>query len=57
MFLHLCLTVLFQQALTEVGTVQSVLDSGDIRVRYPNNLVWTMNSEAVVKVAKVCFSQ
>ena len=38
------------KALAEIGTVQSVLDLGDIRVRYPSGHVWTMNPEAVVKV-------
>ena len=32
------------------GTVQSVLESGDIRVRYPSGHVWTMNPDVVVKV-------
>ena len=40
--------------LSEVGTVQTVLDSGDIRVKYPNNRVWTMNSDTVVKVSGHC---
>ena len=28
----------------------TVLDSGDLRVRFPNNQLWTLNSDAVVKV-------
>ena len=39
------------QALSTVGTVQTVLDSGNIRVRYPSNRVWTLNSDAIVKVS------
>lgn len=35
-----------------MGTVQSVLDSGDIRVRYPNNRTWTLNVAAVTKVTQ-----
>ena len=42
--------VTFFQALTEAGTVQAVLDSGDVRVRYPSNCMWTMNPDTVVKV-------
>ena len=40
----------FFQTLSEVGTVHTVLDSGDIRVRYPSNHIWTMNPDTVVKV-------
>ena len=36
--------------MSEVGTVQTVLDTGDIRVRYPSGHVWTMNVASVVKV-------
>lgn len=37
------------QALTEVGTVQAVLPSGDLRVVFSGNS-WTVNINAVVKV-------
>lgn len=36
--------------MSEVGTVQSVLETGDIRVRYPSGHMWTMNVASVVKV-------
>ena len=36
--------------MSEVGTVQTVLDTGDIRVRYPSGHVWTMNVASAVKV-------
>ena len=39
--------IIFSQVLSEVGTVHTVLDSGDLRVRYPSNLVWTMNPDTV----------
>jgi hypothetical protein len=33
--------------------VQSVLESGDIRVKYPSGNVWTLNPDTVVKVRKL----
>ena len=45
------LTHLFhRQMLGQVGTVHTVLDSGDLRVSYPNNRSWTVNPAAVTKV-------
>ena len=44
--LQYCYNILFQ-VLSEVGTVHTVLDSGDLRVRYPSNRVWTMNPDTV----------
>lgn len=35
------------QVLSEAGRVHTVLDSGDLRVRYPSNCVWTLNPETV----------
>ena len=40
------------QLLDQLGTVHNVLDSGDIRVRYPSNRVWTLNPAAVTKVVQ-----
>ena len=47
----LSLLTLTLQALSTVGTVQTILDSGNIRVRYPSNRVWTLNSDAIMKVS------
>lgn len=38
------------EGLTEVGTVQTVLDSGDVRIRFPSNRTWTINPDAVAKI-------
>ena len=38
--------------MSEVGTVQTVMDTGDVRVRYPSGHVWTMNVASVVKVRR-----
>ena len=38
------------QMLGLVGTVHTVLDSGDLRISYPNNRSWTVNPAAVTKV-------
>ena len=40
------------KTLSAAGTVQSVLDSGDIRVRYPSGRMWTMNPDVVVRVSQ-----
>ncbi|CAI8025486.1 E3 ubiquitin-protein ligase mib1 [Geodia barretti] len=40
--------------LSDVGTVQSVLDNGDIRVKYSGSRIYTLNHNAVTKVT--CFS-
>ena len=40
------------QLLDQLGTVHNVLDSGDIRVRYPSNRVWTLNPASVTKVVQ-----
>ena len=42
----------FHQIIAQVGTVHTVLDSGDIRVRYPNNRTWTLNPASVTKVTQ-----
>ena len=41
---------MYVQAMEEVGTVQTILDSGDVRVRFPSNKTWTLNSDAIAKV-------
>ena len=33
--------------------MQSVLESGDIRVKYPSGNVWTLNPDTVVKVREL----
>ena len=38
------------QVLGEVGTVQTVQATGDLRVRYSNGKVWTLNPDSVTKV-------
>ncbi len=38
------------QIIGEVGTVQVVQASGDLRVRFSSGKIWTMNSESVTKV-------
>jgi hypothetical protein len=38
------------QIIGETGTVQSVTDSGDIRVRYQSGMVWTLNADVATKV-------
>ena len=38
------------QILGETGTVQDILDSGDVRVRYSQSVMWTIGAEALVKV-------
>ena len=48
----LCHRLTVQQVMTEVGTIQSVLASGDIRVSFVGSHVWTLNSGAVVKVGR-----
>lgn len=40
------------EIIAQVGTVHTVLDSGDIRVRYPNNRTWTLNPASVTKVTQ-----
>jgi E3 ubiquitin-protein ligase mind-bomb len=40
--------------LSDVGTVQSVLDNGDIRVKYSGSRIYTLNHNVVTKVT--CFS-
>ena len=36
-----------------MGTVQSVADTGDLRVRYSNNMTWTLNPDVATKVHDV----
>lgn len=38
------------QVLGKIGTVQAILDSGDLRVKYSAGTVWTIGPEAVAKV-------
>ncbi len=38
------------QIIGEVGTVQVVQASGDLRVRFSSGKVWTMNSDSATKV-------
>ena len=40
------------QLIDQMGTVHNVLDSGDIRVRYPNNRTWTLNPASLTKVTQ-----
>ncbi|XP_019848978.1 PREDICTED: E3 ubiquitin-protein ligase MIB2-like [Amphimedon queenslandica] len=40
------------QLIEQMGTVHNVLDSGDIRVRYPNNRTWTLNPASLTKVTQ-----
>lgn len=39
--------------LGKIGTVQAILDSGDLRVKYSAGSVWTIGPEAVAKVIKL----
>lgn len=39
--------------LGKIGTVQAILDSGDLRVKYSVGSVWTIGPEAVAKVIKL----
>ena len=41
----------FLQIIGETGTVQSVTDPGDLRVRFNNGMMWTINPAAVTKVS------
>ena len=45
-----CPFLLLIQILVTAGTVQSVLRSGDLRVKYPSGQTWTLNPDTVVKV-------
>lgn len=45
---------LVRQAASSIGTVESVLDNGDLRVRYSTKKIWTINSECVSKVGDGC---
>lgn len=42
--------LILSQALSLVGTVQAVLENGDLRVQYPGCKVYTINGNAVSKV-------
>lgn len=39
------------QLVDDVGMVNTVLESGDLLIRYPNNSVLVFNPEAVTKVS------
>ena len=39
------------QLVDNVGMVNTVLESGDLLIRYPNNSVLVFNPEAVTKVS------
>eukprot|EP00731_Ephydatia_muelleri_P014626 Em0008g346a len=38
------------EATSSIGTVESVLDNGDLRIRYSTKKIWTINPECVSKV-------
>jgi hypothetical protein len=38
------------EIMGQVGTVQSILEGGDLRIRYPNDRVFTIHGWAVSKV-------
>ena len=42
---------IFLQLLGDIGMVNTVLESGDLLIRYPNNSVYVFNPEAVTKVS------
>ena len=47
MYYNLCCC----QVMGKIGTVVGISESGDLRVRYPENLIYILCPEAVVKVS------
>ena len=35
----------------KIGTVMNIAESGDLKIRYPENVIYTLCPEAVVKVS------
>lgn len=48
---HVCILILVVQVVGKIGTVVGISESGDLKIRYPDNLIYTLCPEAVVKVA------
>ena len=49
MYLSIVLDVLCGQVMGKIGTVVAISDSGDLKIRYPENLIYSLCAEAVVK--------
>lgn len=43
--------VVSSQVIGKIGTVVAISDSGDLKIRYPEHIIWTLCPEAVVKVS------
>ena len=50
LLLHACTHVSVLQMLDHVGTVNSLLENGDLLVRYPSNTLLPVNPQAAKKV-------
>ena len=48
-YLSIALDVLCGQVMGKIGTVVAISDSGDLKIRYPENLIYSLCAEAVVK--------
>ena len=49
--LRMCMS---PKVIGKIGTVVGVGDSGDLRIRYPENTIYILCSESVVKVRVQC---
>lgn len=47
---HVYVVVMVIQVVGKIGTVVGISESGDLRIRYPENLIYILCPEAVVKV-------
>ena len=50
LLLHACTNVSVLQMLDHVGTVNSLLENGDLLVRYPSNTLLPVNPQAAKRV-------
>ena len=51
----ICMCVNLIQVMGKIGTVVGIGESGDLKVRYPENIIYILCPEAVVKVRQSCF--